>query len=82
MVVGEESTTTDKLNQHNPKRRYNHLFLRPQVSVVLTPHQGNFYFKQKDIYILNSNQSKFRDINPGLSGYIYKIYPQLKLRQK
>lgn len=46
-LEGEPPTTTS-LSQHSPSLHSKHLSLYPQVSIVLSPHQGNFPLRQME----------------------------------
>jgi hypothetical protein len=75
-LVGHPTTTT-VLNQHNPNSDY--LSLCPQISAVLTPHQGNFSLQQMEIIIENHTQSKVRVAEPSPNDCIYNMTSAPKL---
>jgi hypothetical protein len=51
------------------------------VSAVFTPQQRNFSLQQMETATEKQNQSKYRVVEPSPNGYIYKILPQLRLRE-
>ena len=51
------------------------------MNVVLNPNQGNFSLQWTETMTENHNQSKYRVMEPTPSGYMYKMFPYLRLSE-
>ena len=80
MDLRGESATTN-LQTPNPNYTIN-MSLYSQISVVLTPHQGNFFLQQMEITTENHNQSKCRAVEISSKSCIYKQFLNLRFREQ
>lgn len=55
-----------------------YLYLNVQISLVLTPQQGNFSLQGMEIVNENDNQSKYRVVEPSPNWYICNPTSALK----
>lgn len=74
LCEAEMNSKEKSLNQYNLQLHYEYSSFYPKMSVVSTPHEGNFSFQQMKTIKENENQSKCRELWSVVpNGYIHKI---------